>query len=102
MALRMIILNLVADYIGVQWVVENPTSSVIHLLPFTDRYFSELFRYHTWLGAFGAETRKPIKIFTNCSRRTPAARCLASSLALLDALAPPPFAFPPHRSALPP
>ena len=45
--------------------VEQPTSSLLNYLPFVARLFEvlELQRTSTYLGAFGAETAKPLKLF---------------------------------------
>lgn len=60
----------IAALVGVDWVVEQPTSSVLPVMqPLEDVIaFSGGFKVTTWLGAFGAESPKPVQLWCSSQR----------------------------------
>eukprot|EP00959_Pyramimonas_sp_CCMP1952_P448050 9382133-Pyramimonas_sp.AAC.1 len=64
MALRSLLLSLLADMLGVIVTYEQPTSSVLHELPYNARFFGEMNKITTYMGAFGGDTVKPTKLFS--------------------------------------
>ena len=66
----------IAKLVGVDWVVEQPTSSVLPVMqPLEDvMAFSGGFKATTWLGAFGAESPKPVQLWCSSKRYQALAR----------------------------
>ena len=64
-ALRLTILLLYARLVGAHFVVEQPMSSLLAYCDFLQRLFEKLAveRLVTYLGAFGGDTCKPVKLY---------------------------------------
>lgn len=63
--LRVVIVALLCALVDVDWAIEQPISSIMTQLPFVERLFEklEVSRKTCWLGAYGADSPKLLKIY---------------------------------------